>query len=59
MGLSNQKLCFAPYQMVKDLRTGEETSDTTGVLDGKLKPLLMHISFRQAKGNKSTEEVLC
>lgn len=29
-----------PYQMVKDLRTGEETSDTGGVLDGKLKPFI-------------------
>ena len=25
-----------PYQMVKDLRTGEETSDTQGTLDGDL-----------------------
>ena len=25
-----------PYQLVKDLRTGEETSDTSGVLDGDL-----------------------
>ena len=27
---------LAPYQMVKDLRTGAETSDTKGVLDGDL-----------------------
>ena len=25
-----------PYQMVKDLRTGVQTSDTAGVLDGDL-----------------------
>ncbi len=29
-----------PYQLVKDLRTNEETSDTAGVLDGKIKPFI-------------------
>ena len=29
-----------PYQMVKDLRTGHETSDTQGVLDGDLDALM-------------------
>ncbi|MEX5730192.1 peptide chain release factor 2 [Rhodovulum iodosum] len=29
-----------PYQMVKDLRTGVETSDTQGVLDGDLDPFM-------------------
>ncbi|QFS83393.1 Peptide chain release factor 2 [Roseivivax sp. THAF40] len=29
-----------PYQMVKDLRTGVETSDTQGVLDGALDPFM-------------------
>lgn len=29
-----------PYQMVKDLRTGQETSDTQGVLDGDLDSFL-------------------
>lgn len=29
-----------PYQMVKDLRTGFETSDISGVMDGKIDPLI-------------------
>jgi peptide chain release factor 2 len=29
-----------PYQLVKDLRTGYETSDSQGVLDGDLDPFL-------------------
>jgi peptide chain release factor 2 len=29
-----------PYQLVKDLRTGVETSDTAGVLDGDLDPFM-------------------
>jgi peptide chain release factor 2 len=29
-----------PYQMIKDLRTSLETSDTEGVLDGDLKPFI-------------------
>jgi peptide chain release factor 2 len=29
-----------PYQMAKDLRTGHETSDVEGVLDGELQPFM-------------------
>ena len=29
-----------PYQMVKDLRSGHESSDTQGVLDGDLEPFM-------------------
>lgn len=31
---------FQPYQMVKDLRTGEETSNIQGVMDGDLDPFI-------------------
>ena len=30
-----------PYQMVKDLRTGVQTSDTSGVLDGDLDEFML------------------
>jgi peptide chain release factor 2 len=43
-----------PYQMVKDLRTGHETSNTGGVLDGELQPfveayLLMFANAKAAR----------
>ncbi len=31
---------FHPYQMVKDLRTEEETTDVSGVMDGDLNPFI-------------------
>jgi peptide chain release factor 2 len=31
---------FQPYRMVKDLRTGVQTSDTQGVMDGALDPFV-------------------
>jgi peptide chain release factor 2 len=31
---------FHPYQMVKDLRTGTETTDVQGVMDGDLDPFI-------------------
>jgi peptide chain release factor 2 len=39
-----------PYQMVKDLRTGYETSNTTGVLDGDLDAFMQAELERQATG---------
>jgi peptide chain release factor 2 len=39
-----------PYQMVKDHRTNHETSDTTGVLDGDLDPLMLAELERVATG---------
>ena len=31
---------FQPYQMVKDLRTGHQTSDVSGVMDGDIHPFI-------------------
>ena len=34
---------FHPYQMVKDLRTNEETTDVQGVMDGDLDPFIQSL----------------
>ncbi|MGD9802046.1 MAG: peptide chain release factor 2 [Hyphomicrobiaceae bacterium] len=45
-----------PYQMVKDLRTGVQTSDSAGVLDGDLDPFIEAALAHRIKGG-SHEEV--
>jgi peptide chain release factor 2 len=44
-----------PYQMVKDLRTGYETSDTQGVLDGDLDGFMAATLAMNATGKKRGE----
>lgn len=47
-----------PYQMVKDLRTGEQTSDTSGVLDGNLEPFMSASLAARVKGKAEAVEDL-
>jgi peptide chain release factor 2 len=42
-----------PYQLVKDHRTGHETSDTRGVLDGDLEPFMEAYLRNELKGKKA------
>ncbi|MDH3263600.1 MAG: peptide chain release factor 2 [Paracoccaceae bacterium] len=44
-----------PYQMVKDLRTGHETSDTQGVLDGDLDDFMAATLALNATGKRRGE----
>jgi peptide chain release factor 2 len=44
-----------PYQMVKDLRTGVETSDTSGVLDGDLDAFMAAALALQVAGKSRAE----
>ncbi|MBF9041813.1 peptide chain release factor 2 [Rhodobacterales bacterium HKCCE4037] len=44
-----------PYQMVKDLRTGYETSDTQGVLDGDLDGLMASVLAMDVSGKSRAE----
>jgi peptide chain release factor 2 len=52
---------FQPYRMVKDLRTGVETSDVQGVMDGNLDPyvngwLRAGCPLKRMQGVKDVEE---
>ena len=40
MGNQIRSYVFQPYRMVKDLRTGHQTSDVQGVMDGDLDPFV-------------------
>ena len=42
-----------PYQMIKDLRTNIETSNTTGVLDGELDGFMEAVLALKSKDIKS------
>ncbi|WP_424939754.1 peptide chain release factor 2 [Aliiroseovarius sp. S253] len=44
-----------PYQMVKDLRTGHETSDTKGVLDGDLNAFMASVLAQDVAGKSRAE----
>ncbi|PZQ46828.1 MAG: peptide chain release factor 2 [Rhodovulum sulfidophilum] len=44
-----------PYQMVKDLRTNHETSDTQGVLDGALDPFMAAALAQQVTGKSRAD----
>jgi peptide chain release factor 2 len=48
-----------PYQMVKDLRTGVQTSDTSGVLDGKIDMFIEATLASRIKGagNAKVEDI--
>lgn len=44
-----------PYQMVKDLRSGHETSDTKGVLDGDLDAFMASVLAQDVAGKSRAE----
>ena len=45
-----------PYQMIKDLRTGEETSNTKAVLDGEIRIFLESYLVNQAERSTPKED---
>jgi len=47
---------FQPYQMVKDLRTGEQTSDVQGTMDGNLDAFIEAFLRGKKRSDVDTEE---
>ena len=47
---------FQPYTMVKDLRTGEETSNVQGVMDGHIRPFIeSYLKLQASKASSSVD----
>lgn len=57
IGWGNQirSYVFQPYQMVKDLRTGEETANIQGVMDGDLDPFIEAMLKGKKRGDKGED----
>ena len=47
---------FQPYQMVKDLRTGEQTSDVQAVMDGDLNAFIEAFLRGKKRSDADTDE---
>ena len=47
---------FQPYQMVKDLRTGEQSSDIQAVMDGALDPFIEAFLRGKKRSDTDTDE---
>ncbi|WP_300513024.1 peptide chain release factor 2 [Aliiroseovarius sp.] len=54
-GTQIRSYVLQPYQMVKDLRTGHETADTSGVLDGDLDGFMASVLAQNVAGKSRAD----
>ena len=59
MGITNRNYVLHPYKLIKDVRTGFESTDTDSVLNGELDGFLKSYLMMMGQKKKNKKYLMC